>query len=488
MKFILLAFFFGWTYQAHAQFADSLRVTVGTTGTVATKDYQPLWVVANRYGVLTDQRADFATHAGFSNEHIFTSQPATSDRPGAPRQRGLYLQYGADVYNNNHFNSFFLAEGYVKLGYKHLQLRGGRYHEYTGELDQTLSSGSFGISGNALPMPKLDLAVVDYTPVPFTKGFVQFKGQFAHGWFTTANNIEGAYLHQKSLYIKVGREHLSFYGGLTHFAQWGGTFPSGKAPSRFKDYLRIVAGASGNNDDPVYHQGPIDIDNAVGNHLLIPDFGVILRNPRATFRLYTQTIFDKGVADTANLNQRDKLAGLKILSRDRLVGVSWEQPKGSFLQKIVLEGIYTKYQGGPVQYQGRDNYYNNGTYTMGWQYQSQILGTPLFINRERASHYNLDQAALSGWSVVSNRVVGVHVGAKGSLNSRMDFRALATYVQHYGNYYDDAAFTPAKRQAHLLLEVPYYLPQLTITAAVGGDYGDLSTVTAGLLRVEWHLR
>jgi hypothetical protein len=46
----------------------------------------------------------------------------------------------------------------------------------------------------------------------------------------------------------------------------------------------------------------------------------------------------------------------------------------------------------------------------------------------------------------------------------------------------------AKRQAHLLLEVPYYLPQLTITAAVGGDYGDLSTVTAGLLRVEWHLR
>ena len=48
----------------------------------------------------------------------------------------------------------------------------------------------------------------------------------------------------------------------------------GKPLARFKDYLRIIAGASGNAADPVYQQGPIDVANAVGNHIIIPDFGL----------------------------------------------------------------------------------------------------------------------------------------------------------------------------------------------------------------------
>lgn len=183
--------------------------------------------------------------------------------------------------------------------------------------------------------------MAEYTALPFTRGWVQFKGQFAHGWLGNTPDIKGTLLHQKSFYLRVGKKQLAAYGGLTHFAQWGGTFSSGQAPSRFKDYLRIIAGASGDASDPVYQQGPIDVANAVGNHLLIPDFGVNFCQNNATWRFYTQNIFDKGIGDSSNTNKRDRLNGLKILSRDRLVGLSWETSKSSLLQKIVVEGIYT---------------------------------------------------------------------------------------------------------------------------------------------------
>jgi hypothetical protein len=473
--------------EASAQFADSLKIAAGTIGTAATKDYQPLWIIANRYGTISNQQIDLSTYLLVHNKHVFARKQNSEGSILKPRLPGFFVGYGAAIYNNNHFSSTFLQQGYVQAGYATWQLRAGRYQEFTGELDPSLSSGSFGISGNTLPLPKVELAVTDYTAVPFTKGWVQFKGNFAHGWFGNSTSIKRALLHQKSLYVRVGKQRLSFYGGLTHFAQWGGTFSSGQAPSRFKDYLRIILGASGNGNDPVYQQGPVDIANAVGNHILIPDFGLAFRQNDATIRLYTQTIFDKGINDTINPNKRDRLAGLKILSRDRLVGLSWETTKSKFLQKILVEGIYTKYQGGPVIYEGRDNYYNNGTYSIGWQYKNRIIGTPLFLNRENIKEYKLDSNLLTSWPIVSNRIIGLHVGAKGNITSSLGFRILATHARHYGNYYNTSYFTPAKKQTYLLCELPYRFNKVYITAAVGNDFGDLTNNTSGMLRVEYRI-
>lgn len=492
MRNILLAFCLLLTNQASAQFADSLKIAAGFIATAAVKDYQPLWITANRYGTVSNQQFDASTYLRISNKHVFTKkiQPLSQADKQEAQPAGFYVGYGAALYNNNHLRSTFLVEGYAQAGYQTWQVRAGRYQEFTGELDPTLSSGSFGISGNALPIPKVALAVTDYTAVPFTHGWVQFKGQFVHGWLGNTADIKGAFLHQKSFYLRVGKKRLSVHGGLTHFAQWGGTFSSGQAPSRFTDYLRIIVGASGNADDPVYQQGPVDIANAVGNHIIIPDFGLTFRKNNAVLQLYTQTIFDKGIGDSANTNQRDRLAGLKILSRDRLVGISWETNKKAFLQKILVEGIYTKYQGGPIIYNGRDNYYNNGTYSMGWQYRGRIIGTPLFINRETAANYgaNLNSNVLNDWSVISNRIIGLHLGIKGTLAANLTYRLLATHVRHYGNYYNNVYFTPAKAQTHILLELPYHFSNFSITAAVASDLGDLSNNTAGLLRCEWQVR
>ena len=57
-----------------------------------------------------------------------------------------------------------------------------------------------------------------------------------------------------------------------------------------------------------------------------------------------------------------------------------------------------------------------------------------------------------------------------------------------GNYYNDAYFTPAKKQTSLLLELPWRLSRLAVTPAVAADFGDLSDNVAGLLQLEWLVR
>ena len=118
------------------------------------------------------------------------------------------------------------------------------------------------------------------------------------------------------------------------------------------------------------------------------------------------------------------------------------------------------------------------------------MGTPLFINRETAERYGpaLDRATLSGLSIVSNRVVGLHLGLKGKLSLPLTYRLLATHVRHYGNYYNGGCFTPAKKQNNLLLELHYNFFRASLTAAATSDFGDLSHNAAGLLRAEWRLR
>jgi hypothetical protein len=88
---------------------------------------------------------------------------------------------------------------------------------------------------------------------------------------------------------------------------------------------------------------------------------------------------------------------------------------------------------------------------------------------------------------VSNRIIGLHVGAKGNITSSLGFRILATHARHYGTYYNTSYFTPAKKQTYLLCELPYRFNKVYITAAVGNDFGDLTNNTSGMLRVEYRI-
>ncbi|RYF85815.1 MAG: hypothetical protein EON98_05510 [Chitinophagaceae bacterium] len=218
-----------------AQFKDSLSITAGVAVTVATKPYQPLWLLANQFGTLRNRQADVALHLKITNRHDFGSDHwITSDSS----TKNFSLKYGFDIYNNNKLQSTFFKEAYLKFAFRNLELRAGRLAEFVGEVDPSLSSGSLGVSGNALPIPQVGLKLTRYVNVPLTKGWVQFKGEFSHGWFGDDSSVKNAFLHHKSAYLKFGKGSFQFYAGLNHFAQWGGSTASGRLPSRFKDYLR----------------------------------------------------------------------------------------------------------------------------------------------------------------------------------------------------------------------------------------------------------
>ncbi|MCK7558022.1 capsule assembly Wzi family protein [Chitinophaga sedimenti] len=195
------------TISSKGQFSDSLQIRIGTNITAATQDYQPLWLGAKRYGTITDQKVDASTYFRLSNAHELGDD--------------YKISYGISLYNNNHFRNVQLEQAFVKAAWRKLEFRAGRYEEIIGEMDKELSSGSLGVSGNALPIPKLSIAISDYIDVPFTKGFLQFKGQFSHGWMGRDQYIRSAYLHEKNFYMRLGKQRLKVWGGVQHYAVWG---------------------------------------------------------------------------------------------------------------------------------------------------------------------------------------------------------------------------------------------------------------------------
>jgi len=185
-KFVPFFLFFLIASNSYCQFLDSLQVNAGSIGTIAKNGYQPLWLIANRWGAITDQQYDASTYAGFSNTNWIG------------KKNDIYIKYGLNVINNNHFQDVIFQEGYIKAGYKKLEIRYGRFKDIPGEVDKDLSSGSLGVSGNALPIPKLSIALTDYIDVPFTNGWVQIKGQLSHGWLGNDRYLN-SYYHEKTL-------------------------------------------------------------------------------------------------------------------------------------------------------------------------------------------------------------------------------------------------------------------------------------------------
>ena len=68
----LLSFLFLMTtLKVSAQFADSLQLEVGTVASVASKEYQPLWLIANKFGTISDRKSDISSHLSVANIHRF---------------------------------------------------------------------------------------------------------------------------------------------------------------------------------------------------------------------------------------------------------------------------------------------------------------------------------------------------------------------------------------------------------------------------------
>ena len=462
-KCLLLLAFYTVVLTAKAQFLDSLHVQVGTIATAASEDYQPLWLVSKRFGTIADRKSDLSTNVRVINKHDLFTRDADSVKK-------VFLQYGLDAYVNNHFKETFFKEAFVKAGYKNWQFRAGRFAEITGDLDPDLSSGSLGISGNALPIPKVGFSVIDYTDVPLTNGWVQFKGQISHGWFGNNRYMKDAYYHEKLFYLRFGKKKLKLYGGVQHFGEWGGKRGSVQLERSFKGFLDVLLvreADDGSVGTDVNGRPP----NRAGDQRGLLEAGLTWENENLLLRGYNQTPFETGRdVDPRNV--------------DRLLGITFVSKKKGTIKKVVGEFLTTRDMLSFVEARDRQSYYNNGYYKTGWEYEGRIIGTPLFVNRNRGQFYFPDvqpydwdapNNTIPGNSnVIVNRIVSGHLGVLYTLFNKLQAKTLITYTQNFGRY-GQTATSASKEQWHTLQEFSYLTyGQISLIAAVGFDKGEFS--------------
>jgi hypothetical protein len=321
--------------------------------------------------------------------------------------------------------------------------------------------GSLGVSGNAPPIPQIRAGLSDWTSIPFTRDFIQIKGFIAHGWLGSERYVSDVLYHEKVGHARFGGNFpLNLYGGLAHYALWGGNnHPQyGDLPSTFSDYGRVFAAVGGDDNAP-----PGDENYILGDHLGGWDFGFFLDFTNIRMKIYRQ--FPLETKSNLKLKSpQDALTG---------VSISFPEPKSSGLTGLTYEFLYTKWQNGPrtedpiderggFPFKGNENYYNNGVYQTGWSYNRRTIGNPLFIPREDNRGIN------------NNRIVAHHLGARFQF-SELNFFMKATISRNYGNWgnpfseetrpFEGEPFNPPRNQFSFLagIEVPMTLQNIPFT-------------------------
>lgn len=442
-------------------FAQEVKLNA-ELGTIIGSKNTPFLQRANRFGTVP-----LEGNLGYGNLNAkISSDSAQKWSWGA----GLETHINAGT--NSHF---LLPQAYVKGKFKAIELYIGRKKEIQGLVDTLGTMGSFIWSGNALPVPKIDIGIRQFTYLT-PNGLLAVKGNFAHGWFGKGDSVQNVLLHQKSLYLRLGRPNwkIKMIGGMNHQAQWAGrpTNPfldktNGEYitnyGSSFKDFLNVLTGQS------VGAQTGIDMDqstgmpaneagNRMGNHLGTVDLGFEFQLKNNTvLKIYRQSIYEDG-----------SLFYLSNIS-DGLSGISIQNTKGF---NLTLEYLNTTNQGGILgshntipELRGQDNYFNNGTYKDSWTYKGQTLGSPLLNPyHENAGFYSVRKPGTN--YIYNNRVEAFNIKAHYRI-SNLYFVSQILTSTNKGTY-----ATPFKaKQTSALQSFSYLMKSYRLQGSLAFDSG-----------------
>ncbi|MDR1381353.1 MAG: capsule assembly Wzi family protein [Tannerella sp.] len=454
-------------------------------GSAATGEHTPFWIVSNRHGTVP-----LSAGGGYLRAGTFHKQSL-----------GESLRWGAGldvIASTPRYRSVYIRQLYAEIGYKWLSLAIGSKDSHTSLWDENLSSGDLVHSANARPIPEINIYMPRFTAVPGARGILQFRGNFAIGrsfdteYLKQYKNdrqyyIENVLWHHKSLHVRIvdpyGHFPLTATIGIRHHAQWGGTSTNpeeGVQPHSLKDLMRIIVGGSGGNDATISAQV-----NVLGNHYGSYDIKLGYLNPLFDVHLYKQHFFDD-------------VSGMELFNLpDGLYGIQANIPNFPFINKAVIEYVYTKNQSGPVHYiqfdhsaypgygGGRDEYYNSEEYTTGISYFNRSIGSPLITSPE----YNKDGHA----GFKNNRIRAWHAGIGGYLSRQVAYRLLMTNSEGWGTMV--MPFLKKTADFSCAVKISYCHPRLAgwlFSGEVGSDrgsiYGDnlgiaLSASKTGTLKI-----
>lgn len=435
----------------------SAQYTLEIAGLGASGNRTPFWLRANQFGIVPAQSPAGLVIAG------------TTGRIGLhPRSSTKQLSYGLEVVGSaGHHSRALLPQAYVSLDLGRFSVWAGRKKEIIGLGDSTLTSGFYAWSGNALPVTKVQIGTNGFTPLGFTRGLVSLHAFFAHGWFANSDSIQGSFLHQKALYIRIGRPEarIRLTGGVFHNAQWGGRSAyvtsfwakNGQMPNSLTDYLYVLtAREAGASDSPNLTE--FDRVNRVGNHLGSIDFGMDVRLGRWQLMGYYQHAFEDK-SGVVFINFPDGLYGLRL---QRRTGAT----NGFRVDQLLLEHLNTMSQSGSLthtgsRYDGKDDYFNNYQYLDGWVQDRNVIGTP-FLSRRFDIRRDLPYGTGNRiWAIANNQVELYHLGVAGSVGVR-------------------TAGQPVRWQVKLSASQNYGAPRLSFRRSVAQ--------VSGVASVVWPLR
>lgn len=284
-------------------------------------------------------------------------------------------------------NDFWLTQAYVSGRWRKWELWAGRRKEVYGLGDTTMTGGFYAWSGNALPMPKVQLGTRDY--LNFAKGWLGVHMTYSHGWFDNQGLIENVFLHQKSLYGRLGKPNskIQIFGGLNHQVQWGGKrkiaegFGFDNFPSSLNAYFYVITLLKDRTIVKIdTNTSRDDANNQYGNHLGSIDFALKLNLSWGELLFYKQTAYETG-----------RVFSL-VTSDDGISGISINNKRHGFFKRFNIEYIYTANQGSYIAPLAKlvgitkdphqietESYFNNGARGTGYQYFNKEIGTPMLM-------------------------------------------------------------------------------------------------------------
>ncbi|GAB3883612.1 capsule assembly Wzi family protein [Spirosoma agri] len=465
-----------------SQTTKPLRYATEVGSYFSTSGQTPFWLRANQYGIVPiDQARLTVRHAMHVDYH---DAPRTRRDSLQARNRRVDWGWRAEgVLNAGHTVRLLIPEAYLKVRLGAVEVWGGRRREVVGLVDSALTSGSYSMSGNALPMLKFQVGLPQYWP---RKGLVAIKGFYAHGWFEVDRFVKNTMLHQKALYVRLGKPNwrVKLYGGMNHQVIWGGTttqlpntrIKNNLLPSTFRDYIDVVTASSlgGRANVDTNRISQFDRENRIGNHLGTVDLGFEYTGRSFAVFAYRQNIYEDGSLFHLT-NLRDGLNGLRIRNLRPF------DPHRVQIESVLFEYLFTENQGGSLfidnseAERGRDNYFNHSQYQDGWSRYGMTIGTP-FITPSTDSRSDLPRYGFTN----NNRVAVMHAGLSGHVLDRFRFQVKASYSENLGTY--EVPFPETIHQFSGVLTVATLLPVLnglTLNTAIATDTGGLYPNSVG---------
>lgn len=434
----------------------------------------PLWLNANKHGLSSLKS---------SNGYL----RAAVERPFEPAgDKKLDYSFGIDLAAAyNYTSSIVVQQAYAEGRWLHGTLTVGS-KEYPMELkNNRLSSGSQTLGINARPVPQVRIALPDYWTVPLTRGWLAMKGHIAFGTTTDGNwqkhftgqkskYTSNTLYHSKAGYLRIGNaerlRHVSLEIGLEMATQFGGTsynvstdyggYSEVENESGLKAFWKAFIPSGSDAVESSYK-------NISGNHLGSYVARLNLDYDSWYLGLYADHFFEDqssmflldydgyGEGDESEVRKESRYLLYDL--KDMMLGAELKLKRYRWLNDIVVEYLYTKYQSGPIYHDhtaniadhigGVDDYYNHYIYS-GWQHWGQVIGNPLYLS----PIYNGDGSV----EVKNNRLYAFHLGISGAPSQSLGYRLLATYQKGFGRYL--YPYANPKENFSLMAEATYAFP------------------------------